>query len=499
MTLQRVRGRFPVALFCVAVLLCACAKGTSTPSLPPLPGGGLGHTGGKIQHIVFIVQENRTFDNIFGGPNPFPGADAASTGLTPGGPIALDQIEMQCTDFFPWNCGDQDPNNFHQNFINACDPTSGPPFTVGAQPAPCRMDGFAAGGQNQSLVYSYVDYAETKPYWDIAKAYALGDRFFMSHNSESYVAHQYIFSGQSNNVVDEPQFTFTPNAATAFLYPWGCDSPPGTTTYTLGSSGQETPAANGPLPCFSYKSLADLAQAANVGWRVYSYKMCQNINALDVNQSIRYGGLWPKYDMQNCPSWDDVTTEHFRTPEGSIVTDVQNGNLPAVSWVLPGPVTSDHPGVPGGYCGPWWVATLVDAIGKTKYWDSTAIFVFWDDWGGFYDHVAPYAVRDQAGPGFRVPFMVVSPYAKRGYVSHAPGEFGTLLKFAEDTFNLGSLHTTDESPYVGNMDDYFDFNNPQPFTKIAIPDYLVCNYGPSAADRLSGSRWLKMIHADRDD
>lgn len=504
---MHVSGRFTLALVCAISLLCGCAKNatpTVTASPPSLPG--VGDTGGKIKHIVFIVQENRTFDNLFGGPNPFPGADAVQNGQeSNGSTVPLDKIELECMDKV--DCASDDPNNFHQNFLNACDPPAGagPPFAVGTQPAPCRMDGFdlnQTSAFRPGLVYSYVDYAETKPYWDIARAYTLGDRFFMSHNSESYVAHQYIFSGQSNNVVDEPDYHQSYPSPVVFMVPWGCDAPSGTTTLILDpQTGQETPKASGPFPCFGYKSLADLAQQANVSWRLYSYSICQNINALDVNQSIRYGGLWPKVDMTGCPYflWSNVATDHFSTPEGQVISDVNNGTLPAISWVLPGPITSDHPGVPDGYCGPWWVSSVVDAIGNSKYWDSTAIFIFWDDWGGFYDHVAPYVVRDQAGPGFRVPLLVVSPYAKRGYVSHENAEFGTLLKFAEDTFRLGSLGTTDATPYTGNLDDYFDWNNPQPFTQISVPDYLLCNYGSAAtrnALESSRSRWLKMIDDD---
>ncbi|HEV7178729.1 MAG TPA: alkaline phosphatase family protein [Candidatus Baltobacteraceae bacterium] len=142
----------------------------------------------------------------------------------------------------------QDPNNFHQNWLNACDPLAPPPFAVGMKPAPCRMDGFDQNQTNQfdpGLVYSYVDYAETKPYWDIAKAYTIGDAFFMSR----------------------------------------CDSPSGTTTLMLNASGQEKPSSAS--PCFGYRSLADLVDAAHLSWRLYSYSICQNINALDVNQTIR--------------------------------------------------------------------------------------------------------------------------------------------------------------------------------------------------------------------
>lgn len=497
--------RYTFALLSALALLAACGGANNTPAGPQPQPPGVGETAGKIQHVVFIVQENRTFDNIFGGPNPFPNADAASSGKqSDNSTIALDKISLECTDLIITDCANEDPNNFHANYLAACNAPSPPPFPAGTMPAPCQMNGFDKNQTSQfvpGLVYSYVDYAETKPYWDIATAYALGDRFFMSHNSESYVAHQYIFSGQSNNVVDEPAFPTQPDAATQFLIPWGCDSPSGTTTLTLNpTTGQETPTAGGPFPCFGYKSLADLAQSAGVSWRLYSYSICQNINALDVNESVRFGSAWPKVDMSSCPLLGNVDNAHFSTPEGNVITDVQKGNLPAISWVLPGPFTSDHPGVPGGYCGPWWVASVIDAIGKSKYWNNTAVFVFWDDWGGFYDHVAPYVVRDQAGPGFRVPLLVVSPYAKRGYVSHSNGEFGTLLKFTEQNFHLGSLGTTDASPYAGTLDDYFDFTTAQPFVNIALPNYYLCKYGPSARMRQmpSDSRWLKMIRDDDD-
>lgn len=499
---QQARARLlPCAAFLIAAVLAACSGGgfKAGSSLPSTPR--LGATDGKIKHVIFVVQENRTFDNIFGGPQGFPGADTAASGkASDGSTIPLAKVELECTYFDVFKCTRQDPNNYHQYFLQACDPTAPPPFAPGTRPAPCRMDGFdkndPAGQFDPNLPYSYVDYAETKPYWDIAKAYTLGDAFFMSHNSESYTAHQYIFSGQSNNVVDEPVFNFTPDSAIAFLYPWGCDSPAGTTTVMLTPSGQETPSPAS--PCFGYRSLPDLVNAARLNWRMYSYSICQNINALDVNRSIRYdSGQWPSGEAF-CPYTGNVGTANFRTPETTFLTDVQNGDLADVTWVIPGPVTSDHPGVPSGYCGPTWVADIVNAVGKSKYWDDTAIFIFWDDWGGFYDHVPPYVVRDQAGPGLRVPLMVVSPYAKRGHVSHTPGEFGTLLKFTEDTFHLGTLGATDASPYIGNLDDYFDWNNPQPFVSIPPSHYALCN-APAALNNAltpAASRWARMIHDD---
>ncbi len=488
-------------------VLAAWVACTSNSSVTPSSGPSLHGPQQKFDHIVFLVQENRTFDNIYGGPNPFPSADAATVGaVSTGTPVPLAKVELECTyTVRVYSCSRQDPDNYHPQWLTACNAPSPPPFTVGAA-SPCRMNGFDRN-QTKDLdsgqIYSYVDRAEVKPYWDAASAYALGDRFFMGHNSESYTAHQYIFSGQSNNVVDGPVFPLpTPAAQKYFITPWGCDSPPGTTTFSLDpSTGAESAKPSGPLPCFAYPALASLfVDKPKLSWRLYSYSICQNINGLDVNSSIRNSSAWPSDVEKTCPNSTTITKNaNFRAPEDTFLTDVSgnNGTLASVTWLLPGAITSDHPGVPYGYCGPWWVASVIDAIGKSKFWDSTVIFIFWDDWGGYYDHVAPYTVRDQAGPGFRVPLIVVSPYAKRGAVVHTNTEFATLLKFAESNFDLGSLHATDESANLNDFNDFFDFSAPKPFAKINLPTYALCNdtartRGRPRLQRRS-SRWLRMI------
>jgi phospholipase C len=494
----------------------ACSKGQATHSNdPPVQASP-----GQIQHIIFVVQENRTFDNIFGGPSPFPGAEAARSGLTVNGsPRPLEKIALEDS---------ADPDNYYQQWYTACNPSTPPPFTVGS-PAPCRMNGFNVNASPSpgytppvatSKIYSYVDYSESKPYWDIAKAYTMGDHFFMGHNSESYTAHQYIFSAQSNNVVDEPLYPSSTNCDAYYDYcaytPWGCDSPQGTKTYRLDPiTGRKTPTATGPFPCFGpsapppnqtvkYYSLADLvSRKAGLTWRLYTHSLCSNINGLDVNSSVRYAKSWPTkpvmagcHDHESARSPTPVDTANFRAPQDAFLTDINDAHgLATVTWILPGPLTSDHPGVPDGYCGPWWVAKIVDAVGKSKYWNSTAVFIFWDDWGGFYDHVRPYVVRDQEGPGFRVPFLVVSPFAKPGYIAKTNIEFATLIKFVETTFGLGSLGATDASPYLNNLSDVFDFSKSRGFTSIPIPDYYLCNYGVKrSASTKTRSRWLRMIN-----
>ncbi len=211
--------------------------------------------------IFFIVQENRTVDNLFGGPNPFPGADTVSSGRTLTGTQPLKKVFLDSV---------VDPDNAHPAWLRACNAPkgTGPPFSVGG-PSPCQMNGFSANtdlktGVLLRYIYSYVDYADTKEYWDIAQKYALGDHFFMGHNSESYTAHQYIFSGQSNNVVDTPVKTklaslgcHRPLDPACVLTPWGCDSPAGTRTYFLDpNTGQESRKPVNIAPCFGYSSLA---------------------------------------------------------------------------------------------------------------------------------------------------------------------------------------------------------------------------------------------------
>jgi phospholipase C len=174
--------------------------------------------------------------------------------------------------------------------------------------------------------------------------------------------------------------------------------------------------------------------------------------------AVRYGAEW-KTNVTTTKPW-----------QNTIFTDIDNNALPAVSWVIPSNTDSDHPGGKNDN-GPPWVATVVNAIGESSYWDTTAIIIVWDDWGGFYDHVPP-PIQDQwGGLGFRVPMLIVSPYARigsasqGGYISHTQYEFGSILKFIEDNWNLGSLGTTDAR--ANSIVDSFDFSQqPRPFTQI---------------------------------
>jgi hypothetical protein len=212
------RGSFRLGSLALIVLVGAgCGASVSVPAASAAPQLG------KIKHIVFIVQENHTFDSIFGGPNPFPGAETASSGRTSTGAT----IPLQ-----PQYMGDSGgtsglPNNYSQ-WIAACDPDPSVPLKIG-QPSPCRMDGFdkiVVAGGNGTDAYTYARYDQTAPYFDIARKYALADHFFASHNSESYTAHQYLFAGQSgfHGTLDAPvTVPAVPKSPVAPLVAWTCE------------------------------------------------------------------------------------------------------------------------------------------------------------------------------------------------------------------------------------------------------------------------------------
>ena len=173
--------------------------------------------------------------------------------------------------------------------------------------------------------------------------------------------------------------------------------------------------------------------------------------AFDAIRHVRFGSDW---------------TSDVITPQTTVLGDIAAGTLADVTWIVPSFPDSDHP-LAASNRGPSWVSSIVNALGASPFWNSTAVFVVWDDWGGWYDHVAPRQL-DAMGLGFRVPLIVVSPYAKHGYVSHVQHEFGSILRFAEETFGLPSLGQADAR--ADDLGDCFDFRQtPQPFARLRTP------------------------------
>ena len=175
--------------------------------------------------------------------------------------------------------------------------------------------------------------------------------------------------------------------------------------------------------------------------------------------------------MCNGPDWTNSNPNVVIEQSGDqIVTDIGNGQLAAVSWVIPTGANSDHAGNSTDN-GPSWVASIVNAVGQSSYWADTAIIVTWDDWGGWYDHQPPPLIRDSYEYGFRVPIIVISPYAKAAYVSHQVNDFGSILKFIEETFSLPQIDPSvgyaDSYATTSDLSDFFNFSQtPLVFTPI---------------------------------
>jgi phospholipase C len=392
--------------------------------LPPAESSGAA----KIRHVVIIIQENRSFDNLFQG---YPGADTVSTGKSSlGRTIALHPVSLATR---------YEIDHSANAMFSACDGTGKLPGTK------CRMDAFdreQSFGGPKNPQYVYVPHAESKPYFDMAREWVLADHTFQSHLDESFVAHQYLIAAQAQSSVDLP-----------FLFDWGCDGGPQDIVATIGQGRIFGPSQRA---CFNYTTLGDELDRAKLSWRFYTSKIRNAANGVwsgyQAVRHIRYGPDWK----------NDVIT-----PQKRFLTDVAAGTLSNVTWITPLCPNSDHVACGGGF-GPSWVTALVDAVGDSKFWNSTAIFVVWDDWGGLYDHVPPpYA--DYDGLGMRVPMLVISPYAKQNYVSKAQYEVASILKFAEDVFGLGRLAASDaraQSPAA----DCFDFSKlPRKFVPIGAP------------------------------
>jgi phospholipase C len=289
--------------------------------------------------------------------------------------------------------------------------------------------------------YSYVPHGETKPYFEMAHRYVLADEMFASNfDASSFISHQYIIAGQASSALDYPDTW------------WGCE---GGESDQIGTVTQAREYGPNIRACFDNTTLGDELDAAGLSWGFYTATIDGDGNIWSAYQAIKhiyYGPDWHK----------DVIT-----PQTRFFDDVKKGKLRAVSWITPTCENSDHAGC-GSKTGPSWVASLVNAVGESPYWNSTAIFIFWDDYGGWYDPVPPQML-DYDGLGMRIPLLIVSPYAKDGYVSHVHYEHGSILRFVEDQFGLARLAASDTRA-VSPQADAFDFNQrPRAFIPIQAP------------------------------
>jgi phospholipase C len=373
----------------------------------PTPGGP------AIQHVVIIFQENRTPDNLFQG---VPGADIATSGLdTSGNTIPLQPIPLANT---------YDLDHSHTGFLAMYD--GGKMDGANTVKASCGKNCPYANPQ-----YGYVPATDNGPYIAMATQYTFGDRMFQTNEGPSYPAHQFIFSGTSEPSVGSDLLVSENPAGSAMP---GCLSSEQAQVEVIDPAGNENQTVTS---CFDHPTLADVLDAKGVSWRYYAPVTTGIWVAPNSIEHIQMG-----------PDWANVVT-----PETQVLTDIANGNLAQVSWVTPTAAESDHAKSNNG-TGPSWVASVVNAIGQSPYWNHTAIFLTWDDWGGWYDHAAPQ-IFGSYELGFRVPLVVISPYAMPAHVSHVQHEFGSILKFTEETFGTSSIGFTDVR--ADDLSDCFNY------------------------------------------
>jgi phospholipase C len=458
-----------VAVTCavsVAVLGSALVHRNRTSATASAPLAGI-H---KIRHIVVIMQENRSFDSYFG---TFPGADGIP--MRNGVPTVCvpDPLRGPCQR--PFHDSSVRNSGGPHDHIDAVDDVDGG-----------RMDGFVdraeaarrlfcrrhAGAHVCSVTpkrpdaLGYHDARELPNYWSYARHFVLQDHMFQPDSSWSLPAHLFEVSGWS--------------AACAVRGdPMSCEpvvqapgSPPGSPQNLTGA-----------IPDYAWTDLTYLLHANHVSWRYYVAKGDQpdcsdnGMFCAPVPQNAKTPGIW-----NPLPWFDTVRQDHQLDDIESLRSfyrAARAGKLPAVSWIEPAQDVSEHPPATTT-AGQSFVTGVINTIMRSKDWPSTAIFLSWDDWGGFYDHVVPPAVDGQ-GYGLRVPGLVISPYAKRGYVDHQVLSHDAYLKFIEDDFLGGARidpatdgrpdprpDVREDEPILGNLVQDFDFSQ-KPRPPLLLP------------------------------
>ncbi len=316
----------------------------------------------------------------------------------------------------------------------------------------------------------FVNPSEVQPYFQMAEQYAFGDRMFQTNQGPSFPAHQFIISGTSAPTATSNLFIAeNPAGSSDAFYQAGCLAPPDEFVYLIDPSGKESSTM---YPCADHPTVTDELNNKGISWRYYTPSAGVIWTGPSAIQHM-CGPNVPPPNATSCVGSD--WTNNVVIPETQVFTDISSGNLAQVSWVIPTGTNSDHAGSPLTTGGPSWVASIVNAIGNSSYWSNTAIIVTWDDWGGWYDHVPPPSIVNNGTSwgsgyvyGFRVPLIVISPYAKAGYISHVNHDFGSVLNLIEHTFSLPSLGYADA--YADDLGDCFDFSQtPLTFTTIDAP------------------------------
>jgi phospholipase C len=431
----------------------------------------------NFQHIIIIDQENRSPDNLFQGlcgptrrecPSPY---NLQNYGINnKGRKVQLVQVPLGSLN---------DPDHTHHGFMAMCD--------LDTTTNQCKMDGLSSGNCGQGRCsFEYVNPADVAPYVTMAQEYGWANFMFQTNQGPSPPAHAIIFGGTA-----APSASDDSNAI--FVAEWqhveGCLTPLNAVYKIISpqTAPLESDLINNPLGtvCFTTDTMATLLDKHDpqLSWKYYTPGA----------NSIWTGPNWIRDLCQPNSNYTKCTGEEWKNnvdvlPK-DVLTDIGACNLRNVVWVIPAGQNSDHPGKTSGNTGgPSWVSSIVNKIGQSPctdtvndktltYWQDTAIFITWDDWGGWYDHEPPTLLSvPQQGQGdyqygFRVPLVVVSAYTPRKYIDNLRYDFGSILRFIEHNFGIpeGALNFADRRA-ANDLTSFFNLNmSPRTFNVIPAP------------------------------
>jgi phospholipase C len=476
------------------------AEGEAGPPAAPI----------RIKHVVVIVKENHTFDNFFG---TFPGAngspkDPSGVAQCPtGNVLASGALEMHACQEAPDVIG-HDLCHAHSCALADWDQGKQDGWSTDAG------SDYGGNGDGDGTVYKQYFQRDIPNYWALASHYVLADNFYANMLGPSFPGHMFTVAAQAGWAVDNPPTDLTANPlrleAGEHLSPyWGCDefqggtvSVGGVTVDTFAGDTVDVLADGGAgttpvFPCFDIKAIPDILPAG-VTWGFFGTDWSElgdntpigSVNypiihepwsMLDAVHGIRNGAAWGTNLFITGRPWDS---------NNPVAAAIASGSLPDVTWIVDQDEYSEHPDLNinqfaswlsfplGGVCdGENWTAGYVNMVMQSPYWQDTAILITWDDFGGWYDHVPPPrqyggSATQPYGLGFRLPLLIVSPYAKPGFVFHEQAEQASIARFVEKVFGatntLSDFDPAAQDGQANDLLDAFDFSQ-QPLDPIGLP------------------------------
>ena len=441
------RVRFAAALALAGAVVTACVASEST--VPPSPSTSIVsaspdsvrpaqavaadafETRWPIKHVVFLIKENRSFDHLYGD---FPGVEGVTQADDHGviRPLTPGEDQRQPVDV----------EHCHECQVEALNGG--------------RMDGFNISPEADRYAFTQMLPDQIPAYWELAERFTLSDDFYASALGASFPNHMYSIAATSGGALDNPkpqgQGLLEDRLAAGYAKTWGCDMEGGLVE-VIDAEGEVEKIP----PCFDFLTEGDLLNDAGIPWAYYGATNRQ------------YGYIFTAYASIRRYREHPERWARFIRPVDRVVDDIEAGLLPPVTWITPRGELSDHPGSGNSFChGQNWTAEVINAIMVSPMWEDTVIFLTWDDYGGFYDHVPPVEI-DPYGLGIRVPLITISPWAKAGAIDSTQGEFSSVLRFIEDNWGLTQL--TDRDAIANNLAYNLDFEQtPVPNDPLPIRD-----------------------------